>query len=763
MNPKQFLKSPLGVILKIILVVLIGELAIMLIIEGIQHPLYDDIVPRFFWEFLDAFLLATIVSPVLYVTVLRPMNAQAQTIMQQKGQLSTIFNTLSEGVTLNEMVFDDAGEMIDYRIMKVNEAFYAMADYRGDGPVIGRLATELYGMDSETIRTFWQSHKDARDSVCSEMISPLSGRYFAITTSPFVQNKFVTTFQDISGRKQTEHQREESSKRLSDLIKSVDGIVWEADARTFNFTFVSEQALHITGYEAQEWLRPGFWADHLHPEDRLHAIQLCTSYTARLEPHQFEYRFVARDGRIVWLHDKVVVIAEEGTPRWLRGLMMDITERKTAEERIEKLAHFDQLTGLPNHTLLNDRFKYALNLAQRSEEPLAVLFLDLDNFKDINGSLGHSIGDVLLRQVSQQLKLALREEDTISRKGGDEFVLLLPGTDADGAAHVANKLLQASALPCNIEGQELAITSSIGIAIFPDDGESLESLSKNADTAMYRAKNAGRNTFCFFAPEMQLQSSRNLQLAIALRHALAHNELEVHYQPQLSIQDGHIVGAEALLRWRHPEFGMISPAEFIPIAEDTGQIIQIGEWVLRTATTQLKSWLEEGLPAMTMAVNLSAIQFRQPDLPDRITNILQEVGLPHEYLELELTEAATLDNPQNAIAIMDNLHERGIRMSIDDFGTGYSSLNYLKQFKVYKLKIDQSFVRDIPDDADDKAIVTAIISMATGLGMHTIAEGVETADQLAFLRLQGCNEVQGYYFSKPLPAEQFREFLKAPR
>lgn len=763
MNPEPFLKSPSVAILKVILVILIGELAIMLMIEGILHPLYNDIAPPFFWEFLDAALLATIVSPMLYIIVLRPMNGQAQTIMQQKEQLSTIFNTLSEGVALNEMVFDDAGEMIDYRIMEVNEAFYAVADYRGDRPIIGRLASELYGMDAETIRAFWQTHKNVRDSVHSEMTSPLSGRHFAITASPFVQNRFVTTFHDITERKKAEQLLVESESRISNLIKSVDGIVWEADAQTFDFTFVSEQASRITGYAGEDWLQSGFWTSHLHPEDRLTAPQLCASYTARLEPHEFEYRLITKDGKTLWLHDKVVVIAEAGKPRWLRGLMIDITGRKTSEERIESLAHFDQLTGLPNHILLNDRFKYALNLAQRSGESLAVLFLDLDHFKDINGTLGHSIGDALLRQISAQLKSALREEDTISRKGGDEFILLLPGTDADGAAHVANKLLQASALPCNIEGHELAITSSIGIAIFPDDGDNLESLSKNADTAMYRAKNEGRNTFRFFAPEMQTHSSRNLRLAIALRHALAHNELEVHYQPQLSIQDGHIIGAEALLRWRHPELGMVSPAEFIPIAEDTGQIIQIGEWVLRTATKQLKSWLDDGLPAMTMAVNLSAIQFRQPDLPDRITNILFDAGLPHKYLELELTEATTLDDPQSAIAMMDKLDERGIRMSIDDFGTGYSSLSYLKQFKVYKLKIDQSFVRDIPDDVDDKAIVTAIISMATGLGMHTIAEGVETADQLAFLRLQGCNEVQGYYFSKPLPAEQFREFVRTAR
>jgi EAL domain-containing protein (putative c-di-GMP-specific phosphodiesterase class I) len=275
---------------------------------------------------------------------------------------------------------------------------------------------------------------------------------------------------------------------------------------------------------------------------------------------------------------------------------------------------------------------------------------------------------------------------------------------------------------------------------------------------MYRAKREGRNSFRFYTPEMQTHSARNLKLANVLRHALERHELQLHYQPQLSLQDGHIVGVEALLRWEHPEMGMVSPAEFIPIAESTGQIIQIGEWVLRTAARQLKDWMDGGMPPMIMAVNLSAVQFRQNDLPELVNRILDEEKLPHHFLELELTEAAAMDNPRAAINVMDKLHERGIRMSIDDFGTGYSSLSYLKQFNVYKLKIDQSFVRDISDDPGDRAIVTAIINMASGLGLQTIAEGVETASQLNFLRLQGCNEVQGYYFSKPLTAKQFEAF-----
>jgi EAL domain-containing protein (putative c-di-GMP-specific phosphodiesterase class I) len=296
--------------------------------------------------------------------------------------------------------------------------------------------------------------------------------------------------------------------------------------------------------------------------------------------------------------------------------------------------------------------------------------------------------------------------------------------------------------------------------MYPGDGNDFETLSKCADTAMYRAKTDGRNNYRFFTTGMQARSARSLQLENALRRAQERGELSLHYQPQVLLQDGRIIGAEALLRWQHPELGMLSPAEFIPIAESSGQILQIGEWVLRTAVQQLKAWIDGGMAPMVIAVNLSAVQFRHASLPELVTRILDEAKLPPQYLELELTEGVTMDDPLAAIAVMDDLHERGIRMSIDDFGTGYSSLSYLKQFKVYKLKIDQSFVRDISEDPEDKAIVSAIINMASSLGMQTIAEGVETSSQLAFLRLQGCNEVQGYYFSKPLPAEQFEVFVR---
>jgi len=437
----------------------------------------------------------------------------------------------------------------------------------------------------------------------------------------------------------------------------------------------------------------------------------------------------------------------------------DITEKKSAAERIQRLIHFDALTGLPNRIQLFERFNYALILAQRSGEKLTVMVLDIDHFKNINDNFGHSVGDQLLMELARRIKGNLREEDTLSRQGGDEFILLLPDTDGDNAALVASKLLNVVSQPAQCGDHELITTASIGMAIYPSDGSDLETLSKNSEIAMYRVKQDARNSFRFFSQEMQAHSARTLQLNFALRHALERNELHLHYQPQLSLSNGCVVGAEALLRWQHPELGMISPAEFIPVAEDSGQIIPIGEWVMRTAAHQLKMWLERGLPPMVVAVNLSAVQFRQANIADVITRIVDEVQLPHEYFEVELTEAVSMKDPQAAIMVMDSLHALGIRMSIDDFGTGYSSLSYLKKFKINKLKIDQSFVHHLSEDPEDKAIVSTIINLASSPGLHTIAEGVETASQLAFLRLHGCDEVQGYYFSKPLAADEFETFV----
>ncbi len=442
------------------------------------------------------------------------------------------------------------------------------------------------------------------------------------------------------------------------------------------------------------------------------------------------------------------------------GIARDISKRRENEEKIEKLQYFDALTLLPNRMMLRLRVEHDINMSKRKKEKVAILFLDIDHFKHINDTLGHAVGDELLIEVSKRLKTMLRQEDTLSRQGGDEFVIVLPSVKTEGVAHVAKKVLQAIEQPIKLHDHELIITASLGIALYPEDGVDIETLFRCADTAMYLAKQNGRNTHCFFTAELQTHSSRLLALENALRFAHLRGELSLHYQPQVSLYDEKVVGVEALLRWDHPTLGSISPSEFIPIAEESGQILLIGEWVLRTAAMRMKQWIDMGMSPLCVSVNLSAVQFHHEHLSALVKTIIDEVKLPAWLLELELTESVAAQNPERAIETMNTLHEQGIRLAIDDFGTGYSSLSYLKRFRVTKLKIDQSFIRDITTDSDDRAIVSTIITLAKSLGLKTIAEGVETKEQLSFLKEQGCDEAQGYYFAKPLCVKDFEAFMR---
>jgi diguanylate cyclase (GGDEF)-like protein len=442
-------------------------------------------------------------------------------------------------------------------------------------------------------------------------------------------------------------------------------------------------------------------------------------------------------------------------------LARDISQRILDQQRIQQLAHFDALTGLPNRTLFAARFAQALEICERNQQPLAVLFMDLDHFKHVNDQLGHQVGDSLLVAVAQRLRDLLRDEDSVARQGGDEFILALPFASADSAAQVAERVQAELAQPMEVHGHSLQIGASIGIAMFPEDGRDQDTLFRHADSAMYRVKQEGRGHHAFFTAELQARLTRAQLLGSALRQALANDELELHYQPQLDMREGRLVGAEALLRWRHPVLGNIAPTEFIPVAESTGQIVEIGAWVLRTAITQMSRWLAAGYPAeMRMAVNLSMAQFRVPGLFELVCATLRESGLPASNLELELTESLTTPDSASVGREMQRLAERGVHLAIDDFGTGYSSLGYLKHLPVHRLKIDRSFVRDLHNDASDQRIVQAILGIAEGLGLETMAEGIETHEQLALLLRLGCQEVQGYLFSRPLPADQFEVWVR---
>ena len=425
-------------------------------------------------------------------------------------------------------------------------------------------------------------------------------------------------------------------------------------------------------------------------------------------------------------------------------------------------ARHDFLTNLPNRLLLDDRIAQAIILAERCGMTLAVLFLDLDNFKHINDSLGHAIGDQLLQSVAQRLSACVHGSDTVSRQGGDEFVILLTEDNfAKDAVLTANKILSALAVPHLVAGHELHVTTSIGISVYPADAQNAETLIKNADTAMYQAKEKGRNNYQFFKADMNVRAVERQVIETHLRHALARQEFVLHYQPKINLASGAITGAEALLRWIHPEWGEVLPNRFVPIAEDCGLIVPIGRWVLREACTQAKRWQDAGLKPTSVAVNISALEFRRKDFVEGVRTILSETGLEARCLQLEITESVLMRDAKSSAAILRQLKMMGVELAMDDFGTGYSSLSYLKQFPIDVLKIDQSFVQDIAsiDDNNNGIIVSAVIAMGTSLKQRVVAEGVEGPVQLAFLKAQHCEEGQGYFFSRPLGAEQFAALL----
>jgi diguanylate cyclase (GGDEF)-like protein/PAS domain S-box-containing protein len=551
--------------------------------------------------------------------------------------------------------------------------------------------------------------------------------------------------------------REHSQTHLSVTLDAAKISMWDWDIK-HNRWRASPTYFTNLGYPPENGQPdPAVWLERVHPEDRSKVTDANQAVlTGRNDRYDYEVRLRHADGSYRWAsaRGRVVKWDINGRARRMLGVRIDITEQKAAEERIRRLAHFDSLTGLPNRTLLNDRMHYALAMAARKQEPLAMLVLNIDKFKNVNDTFGHRVGDELLMEVARRMTALAREDDTAARVGGDEFILALPGLDAHHTAHLAQQLLDSLSRPYRTQQLELVVTLSIGIALFPSDGSDVETLLKCADTAMHRAKEHGRNQYVFCTPEMQILAARNLLLENALHGATERGEFQLYYQPQISLTDGRIRGVEALLRWDHPDLGRVPPGEFIPIAEDSGQILQIGTWVLRSAVAQMRTWIDRGLEPLNLAVNLSAVQFRHPNLPELIAGVLAEARLPARCLELELTEGVAMGDPVRAIEVLDKLHRLGVRISLDDFGTGYSSLNYLKRFRASKLKIDQSFVSGVTNDSEDQGIVAAIIKLADSLGLETVAEGVETPGQLTFLQTHGCREAQGYYFSEPLPPER---------
>ncbi|MBK8523182.1 MAG: EAL domain-containing protein [Betaproteobacteria bacterium] len=473
-----------------------------------------------------------------------------------------------------------------------------------------------------------------------------------------------------------------------------------------------------------------------------------------------------KDGQLFWNELSIAPVLDESgqaTTHFV-SIINDVTERITYEQQLEYHATHDVLTGLANRNLLNDRIEQAILLARQNERLVGVLLLDLDRFKLINDGFGHIPADNLLKAVAMRLTSCVRDTDTVARLGGDEFVVVLSSVDdADGVASVAAKILRQLTLPLGVEGKDVFVTASIGIALYPRDGEHGEALLRNADVAMYRVKEHGRNNYRFYTPEMTHMALDRLDMESNLRRALERDEITVFYQPIVSLKTGTIVGAEALARWNHPRIGMIQPIEFIPLAEETGLIIPLGERILHQVCHQLAAWQRNGLPSIQVAINISARQFRQDNLTDLLRRKLAETGLEGNTLEFELTESMVMHDVENAIVMLRELKQLGVALALDDFGTGYSSLAYLKRFPIDALKIDRSFVRDIDTESDDAAIAHAVIAMAHSLGLRVIAEGVENAAQLNLLREYGCDDFQGFLFSRPVPAEEFALLLQNGR
>ncbi len=566
--------------------------------------------------------------------------------------------------------------------------------------------------------------------------------------------------EDLALRKRTE-----KSLRLHERVIEVSSnavIICSASGPDFAIEYVNPAFEHITGYSASDVVGRRLESLQGNSQDQQNIEEIRAALREKREGHAL-LRNYRKDGTGYW-NDLFIapVQDDEGAISHFVVAQYDITAVMRYEAELEFQAKHDSLTGLANRNLLRERLTHAIADAERNGSPVWILFVDLDRFKFINDTLGHEAGDKLLKTLAMRLQAVARDADTVARLGGDEFVLVLPEYTSDGPGMaVLQQIMDAVAQPLVLEQHEFFLTCSIGVAVYPKDGLTAETLTKHADIAMYRAKETGRNTFQFYAPSMNERTLDRLSIEADLRHALERQEFSLHYQPQINAMSGQIVGMEALIRWNHPIHGMISPARFVGLAEEMGLINPIGAWVINQACVQAKTWQLAGLGDLRVAVNLSARQFTQKNLVQAIADILHATGLEPRFLELELTESMVMNDVDSAITILRNLKGLGVHIAIDDFGTGYSSLSYLRRFPIDVLKIDQSFVNDLMVDADDAAIVVSIISLAHSLRLQVVAEGVENSDQLAFLRAHGCDQMQGYYFSKPISAEAFERLLRA--
>ena len=686
-------------------------------------------------------------------------------MVQKMARSSAQIRKLSRAVeqSPNTIIIADANGIAEY----VNPRFCAVTGYAAEEALgkklhlhqSGRADKEVYDEIRSTIKSgqVWRGELNSRSKLGKMywedvVISPIFDDQGNITN-------ILSEQIDITSRKQIEEQIRLFEKVFANANEGI--MISDANNR---IVATNPAFTEITGYTMEEVIgkNPNILSSGQMDADFYDRMWSSIQATGKWQGEVVDRR---KDGNIYaeWLSISAL-LDDSGRLTHYVALIADISERKAAEERMVYLAQHDVLTGLPNRMLFQDRLQQAIAFAERQRTSVALLFMDLDRFKDVNDTLGHHVGDLLLQEVTRRIRHCVRGSDTVSRQGGDEYVIMLPNLDDLGdIMQVVNKLIESIANPYELEGHIVHVTTSVGVSVYPQDGADIETLIRNADTAMYQAKDAGRNGYRFFTQEMNHTIARRVGLENKLRGAINRNELLIHYQPQVDLLSGQVVAAEALVRWQHPEDGLTSPAEFIRVAEECGMIVALGEWVLNEACRQNQEWRTLGLRKIVMAVNLSPLQLHDRRLMEIISAALDSSGMPSEALELEITESAMLKNSEQAIAMLNNISRLGIRISIDDFGTGYSSLSHLKKFPVDMLKIDQSFVRDLSIDRDDAAIVSAVISMAKSLGLHVIAEGVETDEQLQFLEKLDCDFIQGFYFSKPLTADEFRKLLESGR
>ena len=675
-----------------------------------------------------------------------------------EDRFQALFDNMTAGIALHQLIRNDEGRAIDYRILAVNPAFSIHAGIDAD-KVVGRLASEVFGQGGPLhLEIYAQVAESGQPAEFEPYFAPL-GRHLHVRAYATQADCFATIFDDITARKRSE----ENLRVMAQVFSSSNEAILIADALN-RILAVNEAFTRLTGYLAEEVTgqNPRMLSAGNTPPEVYQAMWHSLRHKGSWQGEMLDRR---KSGETFpkWLSISVVRDADGTVVNYI-GSFVDISERKASEERVRHLAHHDALTGLPNRFSLHERLDQCLGYARRSRKTLALMLIDLDNFKTINDTLGHQTGDKLLIQVAQRLTESVRSSDIVARLGGDEFIVVLPDVDTPtDAAHVAGKILATVSQPYPIDGHHLRTSPSIGICLFPEDANEADDLIKKADVAMYHAKSQGRGNYQFFTAELQLAALRRIAIENELRAAVEKRQFKLHYQPQLDLRTGSLCGVEALVRWRHPERGLVPPAEFIPTAEETGLIVPLGDWVLTEACRQLATWRARGLSGLRVSVNLSALQFVDPHLPRRVQDILEASGLTPSDLDLEVTESMSMTTPENTVAMMEALTTNGVTLSIDDFGTGYSSLSYLKLFPIRTLKIDRSFVSDIENDPSNAQICDVTVLLAHKLDLETIAEGVETEAQLKYLHSIGCEKIQGYYISRPLPAERVETFIRTHR